>query len=87
MSTLIVNHKVKDYSVWKPLFDADKARRESVGLTLLAVGVSADDPNMVYAVFDSSNPSAVEEMLGDPEMAKIMEEAGVISEPNFVWLN
>jgi len=44
MPTLIINHKVKDYKVWKPLYDADKARRVAAVLTDLAVGVSDDDP-------------------------------------------
>jgi len=43
--------------------------------------------NMVYIVCDSNDPKLIEEMMGDPELAKIMEEAGVISEPNVVTIS
>ena len=38
MATVIVNHRVSDYSTWKKGFDSDKETRDAGGLTEIAVG-------------------------------------------------
>ena len=50
MATIIMNHRVKDFATWKPIFDSDKALRDGAGLTQLAIGQKSADPGMVYVV-------------------------------------
>jgi hypothetical protein len=87
MATVILNHRVKDYNTWKPLFDSDKARRDSAGVKELAVGEKAGDPGNVYIVFDIADPSIMEKMMSDPELQAKMQEGGVISKPEVTVLN
>ena len=52
MATLIVHHKVQNYSAWRKVFDDhDKARRE-FGSTGYQVFQSASDPNDITAITD-----------------------------------
>lgn len=87
MPTLIVNHKVKDYTSWKTAFDSDSARLADNHTTLLAVGEKAGDPNNVYIVFDVTDISKINAMMADPELQAKMQEAGVISQPEVVVIN
>jgi len=78
---LAINHEVEDFDTWKEKFDADDARRTEAGLTLLGMATGADNPNLVYMMFATSDIEPAKEMLADPEMKEVMDEAGVISEP------
>ncbi len=87
MATVITTHKVRSYEEWRPYFDADSERRSSVGMTNETVYRSANDPNEVTIMWETDNPSVLDQMMSDPELKNKMEEAGVISEPNFSVLN
>ena len=84
MAIVILSHKVADYSTWKPHYDGDSARRENAGYTDVFCGQKSDDPNMVYMIWESENIESLDKMLADPELAKKMKEAGVISKPEVV---
>ena len=87
MATVILSHRVKDYISWKALYDSDKGRRDSAGVTEIAVGENADDPGMVHIVFQVADPSAMRAMMNDPELHKTMEAGGVISQPEVIIIN
>ena len=87
MSTVILSHKVKDYAKWRPFFDADLKRRKGAGFKSEKVFRAADDPNHVYIVAEVSDPKIFSSMVNDPELAAIMKEAGVVSQPSAVVLN
>ena len=78
---LAINHEVEDFETWKEIFDADTDRRAEAGLTLLGMATGADNPNLVYMMFATSDIEPAKEMLANPEMKEVMEDAGVISEP------
>ena len=81
MAIIILNHKVKDFSAWKPFFDADNERRRSSGLRIWKVCTKHGDPNDVYMIFEADDPDSFQTMANDPGLREIMEKAGVISEP------
>jgi hypothetical protein len=81
MATIILNHRVKDYDSWKPLYDSDKARRDGAGLREIAVGQKAGDPGNVYLIWEAADTSIISKMMSDPDLQKKMQEGGVISEP------
>jgi hypothetical protein len=87
MATVIVNHRVTNYTTWKAGFDSDEARRDSVGAKLLAVGEKADDPGNVYLVFDVADLENMVKMMNDPELKSRMTEFGVITAPEVVVLS
>ena len=80
MATIILSHDVKDFASWKPHYDADSPRRDSLGFKEIAVGTQSDNPNKVFIIWDA-DPGAVDRMLKDPELKEKMEAAGVISAP------
>ena len=87
MATVILNHRVKDYSVWRPHFDADTQRRNKAGFNGLKVFRAADDPNNIYIIGEIEDPALLDGFMKDPELAEKMQEAGVISEPRVHVLN
>ena len=84
MATVILNHRVKDYNSWKAGYDGDKQRRDAAGLTEIAVGKKSDDPGMAYMIWQMEDTSLIQKMLGDADLQKTMQEAGVISTPEMV---
>lgn len=81
-----MSHDVKDFASWKPIYDADAPRRINAGFKELAVGTKSDNPNSVYMIWEG-DPAPLEHMLKDPELKAKMEEAGVISPPQFMVIN
>jgi hypothetical protein len=84
MSKVILSHRVKDYDSWKVKYDADRPRRAAAGITEIAVGPRSDDPNMAYMIWDAKDPAVLDQMVSDPDLRKVMNDAGVISEPELV---
>jgi hypothetical protein len=80
MARVFINHPVADYDTWRPHFDADKPRRAAAGVADVAVLRDADDPSSVWIVAEA-DAAAVEALLSDPELAKLMQEAGVTGPP------
>lgn len=84
MAIVILSHQVADYASWKPHYDGDSLRRKNAGIKDVFCGQKSDDPNLVYMIWETENPESVDQMLGDPDLAKKMQEAGVISKPEVV---
>ena len=76
-----ISHEVSDYSAWKEKFDADEARRQEAGLELRGLARDADNPNLIHMVFATDDLENAKAMMSDPNLKKVMEEAGVVSEP------
>jgi hypothetical protein len=84
MAVVILTHKVENYQKWKPIYDKDVQRREKAGLKEIICGQKSDEPNSVYMVFETSDPNKTKEMMKDPELKEVMDEAGVISKPEII---
>jgi hypothetical protein len=77
-----VRHTVADYKKWRPIFDADEARRRAAG----AKGVNQvyrdiDDPNTITVVIEWDNVESARKFLDDPMLRDVMQKAGVIGMP------
>ncbi len=59
-------------------------RHAGLGITDIAVLRDADDPNSVWIVGEADTDN-VEALLSDPDLAKVMQEAGVTAPPTF-WV-
>ena len=83
---VLISHEVEDFDTWKALFDDDEDRRAEAGMYLTGMGTAADNPNMVFMMFATDDPSKMEEMMASDDLKARMEEAGVVSEPEAtVW--
>ncbi len=87
MAIVIATHRVKDFSSWKPYFDADAKRRKEMKIRELKQGQKADDPNQVYFIWEIDDLAKFEAAARDPELRAIMEKAGVIGDLNITVLN
>ena len=63
---------------WRPIFDADRPRLAVAGVTVVAVLRDTDNPNSVWICLDGER-AVGEKFLQDPEVGKIMQEAGVLA--------
>jgi hypothetical protein len=85
---VLVTHKVKDYAAWFKVFDAEGTeKRKSFGLIDVVISRSLADSNTVHLVFDISDMAKAKARMNDPELKKIMTDAGVIGAPKIEWYN
>jgi heme-degrading monooxygenase HmoA len=87
MTYLIVRHNVKDYATWKPVFDTHHAKIKSAGGTGGQVFRNADNPNEVLVLTEWNDLKKAREFTQAEDLRSTMERAGVISKPEFFFLN
>lgn len=85
VGTVFITHTVADYEAWRPLYDADGARRAEAGLDELGVYRASDDENLILISWQAKDGAIVQAMLADPSLAEKMKEAGVMSKPE-AWM-
>ncbi len=84
MATIILNHRVKDYTHWKDHFDQDKNFRNELGLKEIKVGVKSDDSEHVYIILEAENFMSIEGFISDPDLKNKMDKSGVVGPPEIV---
>ena len=78
---IIGNFKVsKGYETWKQAFLDNHEMREKHGIKVLAFGTNEADSDHVYTVIDVPSMEIMQNLMKEPEMIKLRENAGVISE-------
>lgn len=83
-----VTLKAKDFDAWVKVFDGEgQARRAADGWEDIVMGRGKDDPNMVHLVFGVTDMAKLKVRLADPELKKLMEEAGVVGAPAITFYN
>jgi len=83
---IIVQHTVRDYDAWKPVFDEHQAVRTRHGATGHQLYRGADDPNEVTVLNYFPSREQAEAFAADPSLKEAMERGGVISEPRVSWV-
>ena len=78
---IIANFRVsKGYETWKIAFLDNHEMREKHGIKVLAFGKNETDSHHVYTVIDVPSLEIMQNLMKEPEMIKLRENAGVISE-------
>ena len=77
-----ITHTVKDYSKWRPLFNADSTARKASGLEDLVVGRGLEKNNNIMVVLKASDVQKAKAFGADPRLKAAMDKAGVISKPD-----
>ena len=78
---IIGNFKVsKGYETWKQAFLDNHEMREKHGIKVLAFGTNEADSDHVYTVIDVPSMEIMQNLMKEPEMIKLRENAGVIAE-------
>jgi len=83
---LVVQHTVKDYDAWKPVFDEHESVRAKHGATGHTIYRDVDDRNSVTIFNTFGTREGAEAFSRDPSLKDAMERGGVTSEPRIMWV-
>ena len=84
---VIVTHPVKDFDVWKIVFDEFEQLRKEAGELTAVVLRHADDSNIVTVLNTWTSIDAAKAFVASEEIKKGMGEAGVTAPSTFVFAN
>ncbi|MEJ2656460.1 MAG: hypothetical protein P8012_04595 [Desulfobacterales bacterium] len=84
MATLIIRHKVEDYSIWKRGYDDADWLRKQHGITYASVHREESDPNDIIAVHHFKNMKGAKDFA--EAVPSLMENIGVIGKPE-MWFS
>jgi hypothetical protein len=87
MNHLLIRHKVADFAKWKTAYDAHAGARQAAGLTELHLLQGIDDPNEVVILFTATDLDKVKALTSSEDMRTVMQNAGVIGKPDFLFLS
>ena len=86
MATLLIRHRVRDYARWKVAFDAHAPERAVAGSLGGRVFRDGDDPEEVVVLLEWDDLDRARDFAEREDLAPIMEGAGVLGEPEFLFL-
>ncbi len=86
MATLIVHHKVQNYSTWRKFFDQHEQSRKEFGCINSQVFQAAGDSNDVTAIMQWPSIDAAKAFATSPSLKEAMQNAGVASQPEVSFL-
>ena len=81
MAMLVVQHKVRDYAAWRPVFDAHETSRRGAGITNGRVYRRAEDPNDLVLLFDVADVAKARTWAQGEDLQQAMQNAGVLGAP------
>lgn len=86
MINMLVHHAVKDFSKWRPAFDADAAARQAAGLREINVWRNADEPQEVVLLFEVLDVAKAKAFAASTDLKDRMVASGVIGRPEITFL-
>ncbi len=87
MPYLLVRHKVRDFSTWKPVYDAHLPTREAAGLRELYLLRNVEDATEVVLLFEVKDLGKARAFARSEDLRQAMERAGVVDQPNIYFLD
>ena len=83
---LLIRHKVKDFSKWKPGYDQDKPKRTAAGLTEVSLMRNKKSRNDLVILFAASSLPKARAFCARKDLALLMKQLGVIGKPELLVL-
>ena len=87
MALMIIQHKVRDYDAWRPVYDAHQSSRTEAGATNGRVYRKAEDPNDILVLHDVSDVDKARAWTGGADLRAAMERSGVVGEPAIYFVS
>lgn len=82
---MLCRNRVEDYAKWRAVFDSHRDAHREVGLRLVNMWRSVEDPNNIFFLIEVASIEKATRFINSPESAKAGEESGVVDgEVNFV---
>jgi hypothetical protein len=75
----IVQHKVKDFDKWLPLYESHDSARKASGLIEIALGRGLDNNNEVTVSFKTEDVQKAKDFTKSPDLKAAMQKGGVTS--------
>jgi hypothetical protein len=86
MPYMLVHHKVRDFTQWKPFFDRHESTRKSSGSKSARVFQNPEDPTDVFMLFEWDSVENAKKFGMSEDLKKTMELAGVVGIPHIHFL-
>jgi heme-degrading monooxygenase HmoA len=84
MPAMLIRHKVADYEVWKPAFDAHEHARRANGSRGGRMFRKVDDPNEVVILLDWDDLERARLFADSDDLRETMRRGGVADGPD-IW--
>ena len=81
MVNVFVRHRIKDYTVWKQVFDGFAAKRRVGGEQTYRVARLVGEPNNLCLFFEWDTAANAERFIASAELRNAMQQAGVTEQP------
>lgn len=78
MTFMLCRSRVKDYKIWKAVFDSHEQAHRDAGLKLANIWRSIEEPNNVFFSFEVTNIDIAREFINNPDSADVGKAAGVV---------
>lgn len=86
MVKVIVEHKVRNFDTWKPVYDSSMNLINKYGGSNMEVGLLHGTKDDVYVTGDFTSEKNFRDFFGSEELKNKIKESGVISEPKITIL-
>jgi hypothetical protein len=83
---VLVRHNVRDFSEWKPVYDADRPNRIAAGLTDKQLLRGVADSNEVVLLFEAADLDRAKAFVDSPQLREAMQHGGVLGKPDLSFL-
>ena len=87
MASILIQHQVKDFALWKKAFDSHAGLRTSSGELSAQIYRDESDPNKLTVINKWSSMASAQKFAHSPELKAAMAEAGVVGQPAVHFLN
>jgi len=87
MAGMLIQHKVKDFAMWKKVFEANSGLRKSGGELSHEIFRDASDPLSVTVINKWNSLENAQKFARSPELKAAMADAGVAGAPTVTFLN
>lgn len=87
MTTMLIQHQVKDYAEWKKVFDSAYDMRISNGELDSQIYRDDKNPNSLTVLNTWDSLENAQKFAHSPEMKAAMEKSGVEGKPTISFLN
>jgi quinol monooxygenase YgiN len=87
MASMMVQHSVNDFKVWKQVFDSFAPTRKSFGEQSAQLYHDAQNPNKLTLLFKWDSIANAQKFSQSTELREAMQKAGVAGPPTINFLN
>lgn len=78
-----VTQTIESFEKWKPVFDSDEERRQSLGINTIAIMKRMDKENEITVLMSAPDIKTIEMRTTDNIVKEKMMQAGIIGKPEW----